>query len=405
MLPPSDSSLGAWLRYIETLHHQDIELGLERLQQVKQRFIAPEQVPFVFTVAGTNGKGTTTALLSALCQQADARVGWYSSPHLLQFNERIRINNIPVTDQQLVSAFQRVETVRGQVPLTYFEYTTLAAFVIFIEADLDAWVLEVGLGGRLDAVNSIAPNIAVVTNIALDHQQYLGDDLPAIAREKFAIARTGRPLVTGSPDIPAAALAEAVAAGAKPYPYGDSHYAVDDRLCWQRREISAPRLPLPAANAATALQAFALSPFKLVQEEILHCLRRNLLPGRLQQLEVTGRKVILDVGHNPHAGDYIASQLAADSYHLVLGMLTDKDCRGFAAALAPIARTFSTLSLEAPRGLTAAALAERLQRPVERQFFDFSGVFDYFDTHYPGENLFIGGSFYTVLHALNGLET
>lgn len=406
MPPSSNASLSEWLQYIEAIHPSEIDLGLDRLTSVFNQLISVDSVPFVFTVAGTNGKGTTTGLLSALSGAAGQAVGWYSSPHLQKFNERVRINQQPVSDTELARAFAAVEAARGSVSLSYFEYTTLAAFYIFAQQNLDVWVLEIGLGGRLDAVNVVEPDISIVTNIGLDHQAFLGNDLTSIAHEKLGIARSQKPLVTGSSTIPQEALEGARAKGAQIYYYGDTHEWNGRQLRWGGASLSQPELKIPGANAAAALQAFSLSPFSLDQESVLKCLARSVLPGRLQELEYKGRKIVLDVGHNPHAGAFIAAQLATESYHVLIGMLEDKDAQKFVQALRPITSTVACLSLAVPRGRSAQVLASELQsETVMACFSNFNEAIRYYDDNYPGENLLIGGSFYTVCAALEGLET
>ncbi|EAR08475.1 bifunctional folylpolyglutamate synthase/dihydrofolate synthase [Reinekea blandensis] len=396
------TDLNEWLRYIEAIHPTEIELGLERLKRVATELLQ-KTPPTVMTVAGTNGKGTTSAAIAALCQSAGAKVGLYTSPHLFRFNERIRINNEPVADQLLVEAFQAVEQARGDVSLSYFEYTTLAAFWVFEHEQLDAWVLEIGLGGRLDAVNLIDPDIAVVTNVGLDHQGFLGDTLEEIGREKAGICRTGRPLVLGS-EVPESVLNTAQSVGAELYPFGQEHGLNNDRLYWKTGETRQSALGLPRANAAAALQAFALSPWSLPVEECASVLQALSVPGRLQSFQHQGRRVIVDVGHNPHAAAYIASQLLPERFHVALGMLADKDSDGFIRALQPAMLSLSTVSLNVPRGLTAQALGDRTTQPVLCQADTIEELMAVLDREHPGEPLFIGGSFYTVCAAMDFLE-
>lgn len=201
-----DTTLDDWLAYLERIHGQAIDLGLDRLARVAEHLDLPlsrasGRRPFVITVAGTNGKGSTCETLRQLGLQAGARVGLYSSPHLHRFNERVVIDRDPVSDDALIQAFKQVEQARGDISLTYFEFTTLAAFVVFHQADLDLWVLEVGLGGRLDAVNLVDCDVAVLTTVDRDHQAFLGDDINIIGQEKAGIFRSGRPAVLGSNDL------------------------------------------------------------------------------------------------------------------------------------------------------------------------------------------------------------
>jgi dihydrofolate synthase/folylpolyglutamate synthase len=403
----ANSSLEEWLRHVEAIHPTEIELGLERLKIVSDRLLDSASVPFVFTVAGTNGKGTTTAALSALSEKAGLRVGWYSSPHLLRFNERVRINQEPVTDTLLANAFHAVEQARGPVSLSYFEFTTLAAFWLFAKENLDVWVLEIGLGGRLDAVNVIDPDIAVVTNIGLDHQDFLGSDLEGIAREKLGIARAGKPLVLGSSDIAEVAVQEAVARGAELYRYGDSHGLKQTGIFSALGLVSSENIRIPLRNASAALQAFALSGFRLSAEAAQSSLEAIAMPGRLQSHEYRGTPILLDVGHNPHAAKYLATQLGNQSYHLIIGMLNDKDAEGFVATLLPVAASISFVSLSVPRGLTASELAYKTES-ITAPLALYSTISEAITSHVersPNEPLFIGGSFYTVCDALTYLES
>lgn len=403
----ANNSLEEWLRYIEAIHPTEIDLGLDRLQQVATSLLDFSKIPFVFTVAGTNGKGTTTAALAALSVKAGLKVGWYTSPHLIHFNERVRVNQQPVTDAELVSAFDAVEKARGNVSLSYFEYTTLAAFWVFAQSDLDVWVLEIGLGGRLDAVNIIDPDVAVVTNIGLDHQNFLGSDLTEIAREKLGIARPNKPLVLGSVEIAEIAILEAKKKGALVHRYGDSHSAESRHLISGLGPVAIEGIRIPLQNASTALQAFALAGFQLDPDGAHEALASISMPGRLQEMEFKGSSLVLDVGHNPHAASYIASQLAGQAHHLIIGMLSDKDAVGFIEALLPLAASISFISLNVPRGLTAAELAEKTKHIVAAAG-TYSSIAEAIESvvgHSSGEPLFIGGSFYTVCDALMFLES
>ncbi|WP_320824688.1 bifunctional tetrahydrofolate synthase/dihydrofolate synthase [Reinekea sp.] len=405
MRPSTESSLTQWLAYIEGIHAQEIELGLARLRNVAARLLHRNRPAFVFTVAGTNGKGTTTAALAALSRAAGQSVGWYSSPHLFQFNERIQIDGQPISDTQLVLALSAVEAARGEISLSYFEFTTLAAFWLFQRAQLTVWVLEVGLGGRLDAVNIIDPDIAIITNIGLDHQDFLGPDRAAIGREKAGICRAQRPVVFGSDDLPDTVHALVEQLGARPYRLGHSHRVLGKRLLWQGGELDTGPICMPRANAVTALQAFSLSPFDLTPEQAGIGLASVRLAGRMQQRIYKGRAMVLDVGHNPHAAAYIASQLGPQKYHLIIGMVQDKDVSGFCAALLEVAQSINFITLVGPRGCSAEQLAIRSGAEGSRQFGSLALALARLERDCPGEPVFIGGSFYTVSAALTLLES
>lgn len=368
-------NLPDWLAWLETLHPKAIDMGLERVREVAQRLgVLQPGIPVV-TVAGTNGKGSTTAALEALLKEHGKRVGCYTSPHILRFGERIRIDGNEVSDADIVAALVRVDEARGDVSLTYFEFTTLAAFVLFTQARLDAWVLEIGLGGRLDAVNVIDSDIAVITSIGLDHQEWLGHTRDAIAREKVGIARAQRPLVIGDPDPPPALAGAVEVASAQPFYVGKAfRYRRDaaHQWAWQgqtadgsRCELSA--LPMPSlalANVATALQAFLLLPFAVDVSAVRMALCAVQLPGRNQRIDLHGRAVILDVGHNPDGMRFLLAELQrhalGERFHVVLGMLADKDIVGAVRVLEPLALSWHIAPLPSQRSATAAQLRDAI---------------------------------------------
>jgi dihydrofolate synthase/folylpolyglutamate synthase len=322
------ATLAAWLAYLETLHPKSIAMGLDRVRAVHARLDAAIRCP-VITVAGTNGKGSTCAFLDAILRSAGYRVGLYTSPHLREYNERVRIAGTNATDANLIEAFNAVEDARlatGDAPrppvtLTYFEFGTLAALWLFARANLDALILEVGLGGRLDAVNIVDADVAILTSVAIDHIDYLGPTREDIGREKAGIFRAGRPALCAEPDPPASVAATAKSIGADLLRIGQDYGYVDEGSQWRYRGLRGERygLPFPAlrgayqlANAATALAA-------------LDCLHRQLpvssgavreglltvaLPGRFQVLP--GRPAtVLDVAHNPHAARALAEARGA----------------------------------------------------------------------------------------------
>ncbi|MBX3726368.1 MAG: bifunctional folylpolyglutamate synthase/dihydrofolate synthase [Xanthomonadales bacterium] len=369
-MTPADD-LAAWLRRLERGHPQAIALGLDRVGRVWQALGAPRPGTRVITVGGTNGKGSTVAFVEAAATAAGMRVGCYTSPHLHRYNERVRIAGVEVGDAALVEAFERVERAREGVPLTYFEAGTLAAFLVMAQADLDLAVLEVGLGGRLDAVNLIDAEVAVVTTVALDHQDWLGDTRAAIAREKAGIARPGRALVIGERDAEPALLAAAAALGAGVRWLGRDHdWLPGPPPVWQAggRRVALPgRLPLVAPvqwdNAASALAALhALDP-AIDLQAAAGGLAGAALPGRLQRAG-GDRRVILDVAHNPQAATALAHWLADQPgpTDAVFSGLLDKDLPGVIAPLRSHVRTWHLAGLadDSPRGLPVEALALRV---------------------------------------------
>jgi dihydrofolate synthase/folylpolyglutamate synthase len=368
-------TLAAWLAYLETLHPKPIALGLDRVVAVKARLHVALACPVV-TVTGTNGKGSTSTLLATVLGCAGYRVGLYTSPHLLRYNERVRIAGIDATDAELVAALSAVEDARvagsDPVPLTYFEFGTLAALWLFARAGLDAVVLEVGLGGRLDAVNVVDADIAVVTSIDLDHMDYLGPTREDIGREKAGIFRAARPVVCAEPAPPATLVAHAAALGAPIVQLGrDYGYRVDGAQQWQYHGPGGARygLPLPAlrgayqlANAATVLATLGLLASRLPVSG--GAIRAGLagveLAGRFQVLP--GRPtIVLDVAHNPHAARALADTLGEMGYHpatyAVFGVLADKDVAGVVAAMRARVDRWYVGTLPGPRGAAASAVA------------------------------------------------
>lgn len=372
-------TLDDWLAYIERLHPQTIEMGLQRVETVRARLDIRFGCP-VITVGGTNGKGSTCAMLQAVLTQAGYRVGLYASPHLHRFNERARIDGDMLPDEALVRAFELVEQARGDVRLTYFEFTTLAILHLFAEAGLDAVILEVGLGGRLDAVNVIDADVAIVTNVDIDHVDYLGDTREAIGFEKAGIFRSGRTAICGDPQPPESLLRHAQAIGADLRLTGRDFSCSGDGMTWscQGTGLALGRLErferfdypsLPGehqiANASLALAALGALASRLpVGEQAVRAgLRLANVPGRFQVLP--GRPaVILDVAHNPHAAAVLADNLrrmgSQGATHAVFGAMADKDVDGVIAAMRNAVGRWYACDLPLARAATASQLKDRL---------------------------------------------
>ncbi|KZC36692.1 MULTISPECIES: bifunctional tetrahydrofolate synthase/dihydrofolate synthase [Rhodanobacter] len=381
-------TLAEWLAYQERVNVHSIELGLDRVREVWRRMSAPAPAKRVITVGGTNGKGSTVALLEAMLRAADLRVGAFTSPHLLEYNERVRIGGVDADDAALIASFERIEASRGSMPLTYFEFGALAALDLFARAALDVAVLEVGLGGRLDAVNIIDADVAVITTVDLDHMEWLGPDRDSIGHEKAGIARAGRPAIVGELDPPAGLLDALAERGARVERAGID-FSIErhqDGWRWRHRDGSAMELPDPAlaapvqyANAAAAiaalhaldLEAFTPSSFFAAVSAGLHEVR---VPARLQS--IGGEPpVIVDVGHNPQAARALAEWLdlqAPTRVHAVYGALADKDVAGVIGALGPHIGHWHLAGLDqaTPRGMPVAALAAVLRQVLPQAPYD-----------------------------------
>lgn len=366
-----ERTLAQWLDYQQTVHPRSIDMGLERVGEVARRLGLGRPGRFVATVGGTNGKGSTVAFLEAIARAAGLRVGAYTSPHLLRYNERVRIDSAEAADAELVAAFERIEAARGDIPLTFFEFGTLAALMLFEAAGLDLAILEVGLGGRLDATNIIDPDVAVITTVDLDHQDYLGDDRESIGAEKAGILRAGKPCVLGEKDPPSSVLRRAYAIGAFAI-RGHSDYLVDDLGDhWRWREpgyeieLPEPALSAPAqrGNAAAAIAALRALDLPIPDEAIRAGVREARLPGRLQRLAGSPERV-LDVAHNPQGARQLAAWLEAHPKRTVavFSALADKDLAGIVAPVAPHLRAWhlGPITDAGPRGLPVDELARRL---------------------------------------------
>ena len=413
------ATLEAWLAYLETLHPKAIELGLERVAAVHSRMRLTLACPVV-TVTGTNGKGSTCAMLEAVLRRAGYRTGLYTSPHLSHYNERVRIAGEPQGDAALLAAFNAVEDARGDVPLTYFEYGTLAALHAFGGAGLDVAILEVGLGGRLDAVNVIAADIAVVTSIDLDHMDYLGPTRADIAREKAGIFRAGRPVVCAEPDPPSSLIEHARELGAPVTQIGRDYGFVPEDRQWRYWGPGGSRfgLPHPAlrgtyqlGNAATVLAVLDLLRDRL--HVSAGAIRDGLLgvqlQGRFQVLP--GRPaIVLDVAHNPHAARALAATLGTMGYFpetlAVFGMLADKDVRGVIDAVAARIDRWFVATLPGSRGATAEAIRAELAQAgiaphATRTFDDIGSAFAAACGEADeADRIIVFGSFLTVAAAL-----
>ncbi len=438
--------LADWLTYLESLHPKTIALGLDRVAQVKQRLNLIPDFPII-TVGGTNGKGSVCAMLESILHAAGYRVGCYTSPHLLHYNERVRIAKKKASDAELCASFERIEQARKQqvtvfndptpiltfplgrqerssesveVPLTYFEFGTLAAMQLFIEHKVDVAILEVGLGGRLDAVNMFDCDCAVVASVDIDHTDYLGETREQIAFEKAGIFRTGKVAVFGDRDMPAIFASEAQRIGAVLWSLGDQFgYKASSAQQWDFNGVNGARnaLPYPALRGAYQLNnaSASLAVLDALKDKLpvsMDAVRRGLvevqLAGRFQF--VSGRPtLIMDVAHNPHAARSLARNLTilppCPHTYAVFAMLKDKDMAGVAAALDPHIDTWLVAGISTPRGATAGALAHVLrQSGVRGTIQTFNNITEAVSYAYnvTGENdrIVAFGSFYTVAEVM-----
>ncbi len=416
-------TLADWLAYIETRHPRAIEMGLERVGEVAARLGLERPGRQVVTVGGTNGKGSTVAFIEAIGRAHGWKVGAYTSPHLLRYNERVRIDGAEASDGDLAGAFAAVEAARGDTALTYFEYGTLAALWLFQHARLDLAVLEVGLGGRLDAVNLVDPDVAVITTVDVDHVDWLGSDREAIGHEKAGIARAWKPLVLGEVDPPSSVLRHAYAIGANAIRAGSDFFhdpAGPGHWCW--REVGAELLlpdpalaaPVQRANAAAAIAALRALPQSPSDEACVAGVAAARAPGRLECFERDGVEVVVDVAHNPQAARELAAwvraQPPAGSTAMVLAVLADKDAGEMVQALEPGIDRWHLAGLAGiTRGQDVDAFAARLGRSAaatgSRHADVDSALAHALACASPGDRVLVAGSFHTAAAALATLRS
>ncbi len=419
----SGLSLADWLARLEKLHPSTIELGLDRVRRVKDALGLAPDFPLI-VVGGTNGKGSTCAYLEAILGAAGYKTGLYTSPHLLRYNERVRIAGVESSDAELVAAFERIDAARGDTSLTYFEFGTLGAMAQFVDAHVDVAILEVGLGGRLDAVNVFDPDAAIVTSVDLDHMEYLGDTREQIGFEKAGIYRAGRPAICADPAPPARLLGHArdIGADLRCVNRDFSVQREDDRWRYRGTDIAWPDLPLPAmagafqlCNAAAALAALEALRDRLPVSEaaIRQGLAAARVPGRFQRI-ARAPDVIVDVAHNPEAARALAAALREQPVSgrtlAVVGMLADKDAAGVFAALSGEIDAWWACTPESPRAQDAVALAASLRAqvgraPVSVQPDVNAALAEARGAAREGDRILVFGSFYTVAAVLDHAAT
>lgn len=421
---PAGSPLSDWLRRLETLSPREIDLGLERVHAVMSR-LSLRIPPHVFLVAGTNGKGSSVAMIDVLLRAAGLRTACYTSPHIMRYNERLVVNGVESTDDEIVGGFETIEAVRDDIPLTYFEYGTLAAFVLFSAPDVDAWVLEVGMGGRLDATNAIEPTGVLITNVSLDHREWLGNTVEAIAAEKAGVMRAAAPAVFGGSSVPQAILREAGRLGTdlriagRDFSTGQS---AGGRWRWQGRDVSLAALEppgLPGAfqigNAAAVLALLEATGFGdwLTEDLVNATLPELQLTGRGQRIDAGARTWHVDVAHNPAGAEVLATTLAADKSGrdgliAVVGILDDKDVEGMVRPLDAHVSRWIAVTARSHRAIPAPELARRIANCCNRPCLVADTVDEALElarqASRENDRILVTGSFYLVGPVLERLQ-
>lgn len=441
--PNDKANLTEWLDYMQQIHVSAIDMGLSRVLPVAEALGVVQSAKddaYVFTVAGTNGKGSTTAVIAQMCQAAGYKTALYQSPHLSAFNERVRINGEMVSDQTLIEAFSKVEAARLQCGLTlsFFEMTTLAALLIFAEADCDVWVLEVGLGGRLDVVNIIDPDMAVITNIGIDHVDWLGDNVEDIGAEKAGILRNGIPLIYGSTHMPNSVQQAIDTHQATCYQFGQAFaYRDIDSSTWQYSNAAVtmqlPRPALSLTNTANALSAVLASSLNVDMQAIEQALQTVKLAGRFDYRDAKDRHWLFDVAHNEQGVEFLLKQLvpfwqqhlasqvknsqAKDSQKpatikMLFSMLGDKDIDNVVQRLTqaglPISEWFIA-AIDYPRAASTEHLQDILANHIDGaqvQAFErlSEATHAVISASQPQDLIVVCGSFHTIGEALATLE-
>ena len=439
--PDNQATLTEWLNYMQQIHVSAIDMGLSRVLPVAEALGVVKSAKddaYVFTVAGTNGKGSTTAVIAQMCQAAGYKTALYQSPHLSVFNERVRIDGEMVSDEILIDAFSKVEAARLKCDLTlsFFEMTTLAALLIFAEADCDVWVLEVGLGGRLDVVNIIDPDMAVITNIAIDHVDWLGDNVEAIGAEKAGILRDGISVIYGATEMPNSVQQTIDKHQATCYQVGkDFSYRENDANTWQYSNaavtLQLPRPALSLTNTANALSAVLASPLKVDINAIQQALQTVKLAGRFDYREMYERHWLFDVAHNEQGVEFLLAQLLplwqqhlakqntvsqnsskTPTIKMLFSMLGDKDINKVVQRLTtaglPISNWFIA-EIDYPRAASTEQLQDILAKHVNSDqihtFARLLGATDaVMDGSQPQDLIVVCGSFHTIGEALAALS-
>lgn len=394
--------LAAWLSRIEQIHPQEIDLGLTRVAKVWQRLGANLNA-YVITVAGTNGKGSTVAALQSAAIASGISVCAFTSPHILRYNERICVNGRMASDEMICRAFEKIEAARGDISLSYFEFNTLAALLVAVEANVELLLLEVGLGGRLDAVNIIDADMAVVTSIALDHEEWLGSDLEIIASEKAGVSRAGCPVVVG--DVPDLTFwARFAQREGDTYFYGQ-HFGVEGGEWYgDASRVTLPELSIPQNSVAIALQVAAICPLFTDQQRALEAILATKVFGRMQRASWQGREVVFDVAHNPASVALLVSRLGAPAqqFDILFSCMADKAIQDMLPPLKPFVAKWWLPQLQIPRAIRVAALAEHLAGENVACFETTATALEALASSQ--RPLLVVGSFFTVSEAFEAMS-
>lgn len=413
-------TLEEWLEWQEQLHTSEIELGLERAGSVYSDLVDEKDKPFTITVAGTNGKGSTAAFLESILRSAGYSVGCYSSPHMIRYNERVRLQGRPVSDMELCEAFQAIDEARGATSLSYFEFGTIAALQIFSQEKVDIQVLEVGLGGRLDAINIVDADISIITSIGIDHCDWLGDTREEIGFEKAGIFRPLRPAISGEPDLPSTVInhAEKIGALLKQFELDFNYHKKESCWSWESKSKKIENLPLlklegeqQLRNASTALSAIELLPTALTvgEKAIRNGLATAQLPGRLQWLGGE-HKVLLDVSHNPESAkvlaQYLEKRASSGKVFALFSFMKDKDIEAILELMIPVVDSWQWVPLP---GVGRAADKKQIETAFTRcglpkpdvQLSGLAGALDsMLQKIAPNDCIVIFGSFYLASEVL-----
>jgi dihydrofolate synthase/folylpolyglutamate synthase len=419
-----NKNLNQWLEYLESIHPFEIDMGLSRVKSVAEKMDVIKPAPQIMLVAGTNGKGSTVTYSRYVLAECGFSVGAYMSPHLHKYNERVTINNEMVSDEDLVESFEAIELARENVTLTYFEFGTLSAFYLFKKYAVDIAVIEVGLGGRLDATNIVDPDVSVVTSIGLDHQDWLGSEISQIAFEKAGVFRTGKAAICGQVDVDRRLIDHALNIDAKLLQKNQDFSIRVDQQCWYWtgklantdgaiNDVSFGPMPLPSLpleNAGTALQALMCIYPKLTQEQVIAGFCAAHLPGRLQKIEQPF-KAILDVGHNPQAAQLMAKEVSNNPIkgkrYCLLAMLGDKDAKAVVAELKEVIDIWHLAGIQGYRGQSADTLQGKVSAMISANKLHFNvadGLDSLVNELTEEDEILILGSFFTVANAQKWLE-